>query len=249
VGFMSHQQGVEISKVAESGPGLVFIAYPKALAQMPWAPLWSILFFFMIILIGLDSQFVGVEGFVTAVVDVIPHILRVGKRREIFIAVVSFVSFLIGLFMVTNGGMYVFQIFDYYSASGMTLLWVCFCESIAIAWCYGVGKFATDIKTMVGFLPNIWLSIAWSYLTPILTMAILLYSIIKYEPLTYNKKYEYPVWAQVFGWGLALSSMLMIPIYYVVYKTKDAVQNALMHQENEKRSQDKVGEGPINGII
>lgn len=57
-----------------------------ALAQMPWAPLWSVLFFFMIILLGLNSQFVGVEGFVTAVVDVVPHILRVGHRREIFIA-------------------------------------------------------------------------------------------------------------------------------------------------------------------
>jgi SNF family Na+-dependent transporter len=102
LGFMAQQQGVPVSQVAESGPGLVFIAYPKALAQMPLAPLWSIMFFFMIILLGLGSQFVGVEGFVTAVVDVVPHILRVGKRREVFIAGVSTVSFLIGLSMVTN---------------------------------------------------------------------------------------------------------------------------------------------------
>ena len=36
-----------------------------------------------------------------------------------------------------QGGMYVFQIFDYYSCSGFVLLWVLFFESIAIGWIFG----------------------------------------------------------------------------------------------------------------
>ncbi|KAL6064333.1 hypothetical protein STEG23_016746 [Scotinomys teguina] len=41
LGFMATEQGVHISKVAESGPDLAFIAYPQAVTLMPVAPLWT----------------------------------------------------------------------------------------------------------------------------------------------------------------------------------------------------------------
>ncbi|MPC86795.1 Sodium- and chloride-dependent GABA transporter 3 [Portunus trituberculatus] len=81
-------------------PGLAFIAYPKAMAAMPMAPLWSALFFCMILMVGLDSQFVQVESVVTAVVDLFPNQLRVGYRREMLVGVVCLVDMVIGCTMV-----------------------------------------------------------------------------------------------------------------------------------------------------
>ena len=39
-----------------AGPGLVFVIYPEAFANMPVAQLFSVLFFLMLICLGIDSQ-------------------------------------------------------------------------------------------------------------------------------------------------------------------------------------------------
>lgn len=56
----------------------------------------------MFLFLFIFLQFVGVEGFVTAIVDLFPQHLRRGHRKEIFIGLCSVFWFLLGLSMVTE---------------------------------------------------------------------------------------------------------------------------------------------------
>ncbi|XP_029204695.2 sodium- and chloride-dependent GABA transporter 2-like [Acropora millepora] len=216
LGFMAQNQGVPVDKVAKSGPGLAFIVYPEAVSQMPLAPLWSVLFFIMLFLLGLDSEFVGIEGVVTAIVDRFPQYLRRGYRKEMFTALVCVVWFLIGLSMVTEGGMYVFQLFDGYSGSGSVLLLVVICETLAIGWLYGCRRFYSDMERMLGFRINPWIGWCWCFFAPTFCAFIFIFNVATYTPLKYGS-YVFPGWGMAIAWLLTMSSLLLIPSV-MIYK-------------------------------
>ncbi|XP_059176303.1 sodium-dependent proline transporter-like [Physella acuta] len=69
IGFLSKSTNIPISEVAAAGPTLAFIIYPFCLTKLPWTSLFSVFFFIMIILLGIDSQFVLVETVITGVLD------------------------------------------------------------------------------------------------------------------------------------------------------------------------------------
>ncbi|XP_071352338.1 sodium- and chloride-dependent GABA transporter 2-like isoform X1 [Trachinotus anak] len=211
LGFMSHEQGIPIAEVAESGPGLAFIAYPQAVAMMPVPQLWSVCFFVMLILLGLDTQFVAMEVVMTSVIDMFPTVMRRAGQRERFLLLFCLICFCSQLVMVTEGGMYVFQMFDYYACNGACILFLCVFETLALGWTFGAEKLYDIIKDMTGVRANPFFKICWLYLTPLVSLGSFICSLVKYQPLTFNRWYVYPAWAYMLGWVLALSSIVLVP--------------------------------------
>uniref|UniRef100_A0A671QXX4 Transporter n=1 Tax=Sinocyclocheilus anshuiensis TaxID=1608454 RepID=A0A671QXX4_9TELE len=217
LGHMAQEQGVDISLVAESGPGLVFIVYPQAVTMLPWSQFWAVCFFIMIILLGLDSQFVGLESIVTSVTDIFPTVLRHGFRRELLLLGICLVCYLMGLFMITEGGLYIIQLFDHYVCSGTTLLFLATCQSVAIGWVYGADRFYENIEDMIGYKPWPMMKYCWLYVTPSVCVGTFIFSLVKYSPLKFNNTYMYPWWAYGIGCFLTASSLSLIPIN-MIYK-------------------------------
>ncbi|CAH8666409.1 unnamed protein product [Schistosoma guineensis] len=220
LGYMSYISNIPLNQIAESGPGLGFIVYPKAIGTMPGSPFWSICFFIMIILLGIDSMFAGVEGFIAAAGDYFPHALTSKRFRCIFVGCVCITSYLVGLSMVTNGGMYVFQLLDYYSGSRIILI-VGLLESSVIGYIYGYKRISNDMKMMYGFSLKWITCLFWCIVTPIFTFALFIISVIVYEELTYkrasiHKPYRFPGWAVKVGWLIASSSVLLIPLVMII---------------------------------
>uniref|UniRef100_A0A672Z144 Transporter n=1 Tax=Sphaeramia orbicularis TaxID=375764 RepID=A0A672Z144_9TELE len=166
LGFMSYELGVDISTVAESGPGLAFIAYPRAVAMMPLPQLWAAFFFIMIIFLGLDSQFVYLEGLVTSISDMYPSFFFAGHRRKLLLLIICGLSLLIGLSMVTEGGLYVFQLFDYYACSGIPLMVFAILETLCIGWIYGADHYYNNVADMIGYRPWPYMKYCWRFITP-----------------------------------------------------------------------------------
>ncbi|CAI2736833.1 unnamed protein product [Schistosoma spindalis] len=220
LGYMSYISKIPLNQIAESGPGLGFIVYPKAIGTMPGSPFWSICFFIMIILLGIDSMFAGVEGFIAAAGDYFPHALENKWIRCIFVGCVCIASYLIGLSMVTNGGMYVFQLFDYYSGSRIILI-VGLLESSVIGYIYGFKRVSKDMKRMYGYSLK-WITfLFWCITTPLFSLILFIISVIVYEELTYKRAsllqpYHFPGWAVKLGWLMASSSIFLIPIVMII---------------------------------
>ncbi|CAG2234787.1 GLYT [Mytilus edulis] len=147
LGYMAGRMNLHVKDVARDGAGLAFVVYPEAVTSMPGAPFWSILFFLMLITLGLDSQFAMLETVLTGVTDQWPHLRQ---HKTIVILIICSLFFLAGLPLTCPGGIYLLQILDNY-VGGWTLLLIGFAECMCLTYAYGVTRFMKDIEVMLGF--------------------------------------------------------------------------------------------------
>uniref|UniRef100_A0A7M4EEH8 Transporter n=1 Tax=Crocodylus porosus TaxID=8502 RepID=A0A7M4EEH8_CROPO len=219
LGHMAFRAQRPVSEVVDSGFDLAFVAYPEALSQLPVAPLWAFLFFFMLLLLGLDSQFATIETLTTTIQDACPKVMK--KLRIPITLGVCIILFLLGLVCVTQAGIYWVNLVDHYCA-GWGILIAAVLELIGIVWIYGGNRFIQDVEMMIGkksFLFWLWWRACWFIITPLVLSAILVWSVVTFSAPTYGTV-KYPAWGNAVGWCMIAFCIIWIPIFAVVKVAK-----------------------------
>ncbi len=132
--YASQQAGssIGVGDVVAKGPGLAFVAFPYALAQLPGAAWWSLIFFFMLITLGIDSAFSITESVLAGIVD------KTGWKRGIVLPVMSLVGLGSGLVFVTQGGLNWLGTVDDFINGTWGIAFLGLLECVVLGWFYRV---------------------------------------------------------------------------------------------------------------
>ncbi|XP_077701801.1 sodium-dependent neutral amino acid transporter B(0)AT2 isoform X1 [Canis aureus] len=238
----------ELNKAVQ-GTGLAFIAFTEAMTHFPASPFWSVMFFFMLVNLGIGSMFGTIEGIITPIVDTFK------ARKEILTVVCCLLAFCIGLIFVQRSGNYFVTMFDDYSAT-LPLLIIVILENIAVSFVYGIDKFMEDLKDMLGFAPNRYYYYMWKYISPLMLFSLLMASVVNMglSPPGYNAWVEekaseeflsYPTWGLVVCILLMVLAILPIPAVFIIRRC-NVIDNSSGNLASVTYKRGRVLKEPVN---
>ncbi|XP_066500143.1 sodium- and chloride-dependent transporter XTRP3-like [Hoplias malabaricus] len=206
---------------AVEGTGLAFIVYTEAIKNMPLSQLWSVLYFLMLLMLGVGSMLGNVTAIITPLRDF--NVLARNFSNETLNGLVCVFCLLLGLGFTTGSGNYWFSMFNDYGAT-FSLLFIVFIEVIAVSFIYGIKRFEKDVEEMLGKRPNIFWRLMLVAVSPLLLFSLFIFYIISYiqggtptyqawDKLTGKSVVmEYPWYGQMFIALLLVSSVSCVPL-------------------------------------
>lgn len=203
-----------IDSVVATGPGLSFVTFPEAILLMPASQLWAILFFFMMIVLGLGSTFAMVHMITTSILDQWP---RLRKKEWKVTFGVAMTGFVLGIPQTCPGGIYVFTLLEQHTVSWNILL-VGFCEVIILSWVYG---FENTFDLVIEMGVKVFKRFKRFYWKPILIVIAPLYSvgififILTGAKQTQFRDYLFPLWADVLGWLFGAATLVPFFVFAI----------------------------------
>jgi len=206
LGHLAHELDLPVEKVVKSGAGLAFVSYPEVLAKFDFVPqFFAVLFFLMLITLGLGSAVGFMSAVTTTICDSFPN-----TNKKFIIKICCIVGFGIGLFYVTPGGQIMLEMVDYYAGT-ILILALASTEIIAINWIYGTSMITRDLNFMLDSNLGVYWRFCWGILCPILLPLLFFYALFTQAGVP-----NIPVTAQVCGGILAILGILIVPVHLLL---------------------------------
>ncbi|XP_061942078.1 sodium- and chloride-dependent glycine transporter 2-like isoform X7 [Apis cerana] len=155
----------------------------------------------------------SVQAINTAILDLRPD-LR--KRESLVVLGICVTCWFLAIPMVFDGGIYLFTLMDWNTASWAILL-IGIAEVGVVGWCYGCNKFLRNIAEMqmrFNLLLRRYWWLSWVVLAPITCLVVFVYQIYTYEMPRYGK-YIFPNWANAIGILIGLSTLAPMPLFFI----------------------------------
>ncbi|MFA5554266.1 MAG: sodium-dependent transporter [Phycisphaerae bacterium] len=163
--FATQQEGipVPIEQVAGDGPSLAFIAFPYALAQLPYSAWFSFVFFFALVTLGIDSAFSITESILASIVD------KTGWRRDVVLPMMSLIGLLLGLIYVTAGGLNWLSVIDGFVNGTWGIAFLGLLECVILGWLWRIDTLRRHANSRSDWQLGKW----WDYLIRIVIPIVL----------------------------------------------------------------------------
>ncbi|KAK2492999.1 hypothetical protein MC885_009362 [Smutsia gigantea] len=184
---------------AVQGTGLAFIVYTEAIKNMEVPQMWSVLYFFMLLMLGIGSMLGNTAAILTPLTD--SQVISSHLPKEAISGLVCLANCAIGLVFTTEAGNYWFDIFNDYAAT-LSLLLIVLVESVAVCYVYGLRRFESDLKAMTGRTLNWYWKAMWAGVSPVLIISLFGQLVTK----------DYPTYALAAIGLLVASSTMCIPL-------------------------------------
>ncbi|XP_009570046.2 sodium- and chloride-dependent transporter XTRP3 [Cuculus canorus] len=162
---------------AVQGTGLAFIVYSEAIKNMEVPQLYSVLYFVMLLMLGIGSMLGNTAAILTPLTD--SRVIAAHFPKEVISGVVCFINCVIGLIFTMEAGNYWFDIFNDYAAT-LSLLLIVLVETIAVCYIYGIRRFEKDLHTMIGRKPNWYWKVMWAFASPLLIVSLFIFYLTDY---------------------------------------------------------------------
>ncbi len=173
IGFLAHSEGRAVPDVVTGGPGLVFITYPTAISKMGtlgWfvPPLIGVLFFLMLLSMGIDSIFSLVEAVVAALRDRYPWL-----SQPLLTAAYCGFSLVVGIiFFANRAGLQWLDTFDHW-ANDYGLAIVGLIECLIIGYFFPTEKLRDYVSRVSEIKLWGWWELCIKLLTPVILIFLL----------------------------------------------------------------------------